>query len=312
MLMQPRKAVWGIALILVGLILLLNKLGVLGWDVWWYLGSLWPLLLVLAGIALLWRRWVLPWGLILLAAGGIIWYLLAGGPVSARLLDSDQLKTETLQVEQAFGSEIKEGELNLRFGAGSLFLGSGKERRLTGSLDFSSGQKPVVDCQVNDNRAVVNIHPGDDSSGPLGRKLLGEYRWDLRLPSGFPWRVDLNVGAASGILDLTNLTLSGFNIQGGACSLRANLGPPASAVSGHLSLGASHITLALPKGTLVRVRWKGGISRHNLEAAGLTAQGKDFVTPGFDESHPHYDLSFEAGATSFDLIWTGVSPSLQV
>jgi hypothetical protein len=53
----------GLAIILVGVILLLNNLNILEWSVWYNIFKLWPLLLVSLGISLIFRRrlsWLAP------------------------------------------------------------------------------------------------------------------------------------------------------------------------------------------------------------------------------------------------------------
>ncbi|MBI4302376.1 MAG: PspC domain-containing protein [Chloroflexi bacterium] len=49
---RPRR-VWGLAFILLGVILLLSNLGLFGW---FSLGRLWPLILIFLGLIFLWRR----------------------------------------------------------------------------------------------------------------------------------------------------------------------------------------------------------------------------------------------------------------
>ncbi|RPJ70795.1 MAG: hypothetical protein EHM15_11320, partial [Desulfobacteraceae bacterium] len=50
---EPRGVVWPILLIGGGLILLLNNLGYLSWDIWGVLWRLWPVLLIAAGLEIL-------------------------------------------------------------------------------------------------------------------------------------------------------------------------------------------------------------------------------------------------------------------
>lgn len=45
-----------ITLIAVGVVLLLNTLGILDWSIWNRIWPLWPVLVVLAGVRLLWRN----------------------------------------------------------------------------------------------------------------------------------------------------------------------------------------------------------------------------------------------------------------
>lgn len=70
--MDVRRAFSGLNVIAIGLILLANTLGYLPWSVWWNILSLWPLLLVAAGLDILGKAFGWQWvralsGLVVLA-----------------------------------------------------------------------------------------------------------------------------------------------------------------------------------------------------------------------------------------------------
>ena len=54
--MNPARFRWGILFILVGVLLLLNNIGQLSWDVWVDIANLWPLILIAIGVSLLINR----------------------------------------------------------------------------------------------------------------------------------------------------------------------------------------------------------------------------------------------------------------
>jgi hypothetical protein len=61
--MNGTQFIKGLAIILIGVILLLNNLNILEWSVWYNIFRLWPLLLVSLGISLIFRRrlsWLAP------------------------------------------------------------------------------------------------------------------------------------------------------------------------------------------------------------------------------------------------------------
>ncbi|PKQ15181.1 MAG: hypothetical protein CVT67_10625 [Actinobacteria bacterium HGW-Actinobacteria-7] len=95
----------GIGTALFGLLLLANTTGYVSWQVWFTLLSLWPVLLISAGIGLLakasgqdWLRAVasVPVWIVLLYAAGLWW---AGAPLPIQLpaMPSDFLSTPFLQ-----------------------------------------------------------------------------------------------------------------------------------------------------------------------------------------------------------------------
>jgi hypothetical protein len=115
--------------------------------------------------------------------------------------------------------------------------------------------------------------------------------------------VGLEGGAADGNLNFTGLNMSNLTLDGGACKLRMIFGAPARNLEGKFKLGASKLTVVLPRGVPVRIRWQGGVSNHNLEAAGFTAQGKTFTMPGFNSGSPYYDFTIDAGVSNLEVEW---------
>jgi len=51
--MKLRKIIKGLTILLIGLILLANTLGIFEWSVWYNVIKLWPLLLVSAGLSII-------------------------------------------------------------------------------------------------------------------------------------------------------------------------------------------------------------------------------------------------------------------
>lgn len=76
--MKNGRLGFGLFMVGLGVVFLLNTSGVLGWWSWSYIGRLWPLILVFLGLELLTRRQVFSWGLLVWLALGITWYLAAG------------------------------------------------------------------------------------------------------------------------------------------------------------------------------------------------------------------------------------------
>jgi len=98
----------GLAIILVGIILLLNNFNILDWSVWYNILRLWPLLLISLGISLIFRRrlsWLAPLVIVL----GIIIGAVAGNMgIDLHLEGKIATQTQTLQRELQLAPVLKE------------------------------------------------------------------------------------------------------------------------------------------------------------------------------------------------------------
>ena len=100
----------GLAIILIGVILLLNNLNILEWSVWYNIFRLWPLLLVSLGISLIFRRrlsWLAP---LVIVAGIIIGVSAGYMGVDLHLEGRIVTEVETFQREVELVPVIKEVE----------------------------------------------------------------------------------------------------------------------------------------------------------------------------------------------------------
>jgi hypothetical protein len=109
----------GLAIILVGAILLLNNLNILEWSVWYNIFKLWPLLLVSLGISLIFRRrlsWLAPLVILLgiiigIGAGYMGIDLSLEGTISTEVITLQreiELVPVTKKVEQKAEEDVSE------------------------------------------------------------------------------------------------------------------------------------------------------------------------------------------------------------
>jgi hypothetical protein len=107
----------GLAIILVGVILLLNNLSILEWSVWYNILRLWPLLLVSLGISLIFRRrlsWLAP---LVILIGIIIGASASYMGVDLHLEGKIVTEMETLQREVEMVPVTEENEQEMIEGA---------------------------------------------------------------------------------------------------------------------------------------------------------------------------------------------------
>jgi hypothetical protein len=260
---------WGVIILVLGLMLLLNNMGVFpaGLNVW---NIFWPLLLVLVGV----------------------WFLL--GPA----LNKRSLNEETLSIPLG---NTTEAEVILQYEAGKLTLTSlnapgqllagtfygGVEHKLD---DLGAGK---VRVKVNTPHDLVMVMPFN--VGPNGLS------WNLGLTGEIPLSLKVESGAADMLLDLTNLRVTDLKVETGASSTRVQLPVKAGAMNASVKCGAASVVLVFPPEVAGRIRIESGLSGNKVSPR-FVQTGNYYVSADYVTSTNRIDLSIEAGVGSIEIL----------
>ena len=144
---------WGLILVALGVIFLLQNLGVLGWGVWGTLWRFWPVILLLIGLNII-LRGQSPW-LVL----GITVVVLIGVIVAAVLVERSRPPAVAASFSQPLQG-ITGASAEINFGAGELLIAS----LPAGSPSLVEGMSyPEVeqDFRLQGSKGVLNLRvPG--------------------------------------------------------------------------------------------------------------------------------------------------------
>lgn len=283
--------VWPILLIGLGVLFLLQNLGLLPWSTWRDLLPLWPLVLVLFGVELLLgaspgrplRRMVI---LAVVAALGVAAVLglratVGPTPVETRAFDPplDGATQADVRVDFAVGQlEV----LPLREPAGKLatatFTGPAnripterlRRRGDTAELRYTMPER----AQQRRNNEQFRWELG----GPMGLfGSIGEQA-SLRvaLPAGVPMVLGTQLGVSDARLDLGPLTVSELEVDTGASSAWIRL-PETGVTSARVRGGASRVEIEVPAGVGAQIRYFGGVSALHVDEQrfSLVSAGND-------------------------------------
>ncbi len=157
--MNIKKIRNGIILISIGLVLLLNNLGQVGWSVWWSILKLWPIFLMAWGIELIFRNSKLN---LLALLSPLIWGLVILGPA----LSGEHRDINWLSDPQYFHWEVekpgkvKEISVVIDIGGRELNLSGGAQNIAVCSLTYFN-EKPECKWTVEDSRGILEIYQKD-------------------------------------------------------------------------------------------------------------------------------------------------------
>ncbi len=260
--MKQSGVFWGLVLILGGVLLLLNNLGIL--RVSW--GVIWALFLVALGLWLLWGA--------------------LAGP--RRPLD---IETATIPLAGAERAEIK-----IEHGAGVLTLTAGApaDALLTGR--FSGG----LDCHTEREDAALEarLRPAISvwSLGPWN--WHGPLDWDIQLNDAVPLYLKIEAGAGRADLDLADLRVAVLKLSTGASSTRLTLPAHAGFTRARIEAGAAGVTIAVPGDVAAHIRTRGGLAAIEIDESRFPRFGDAYRSPTFESAANKVEIEIEAGVGS--------------
>ncbi len=261
--MRRNSIFWGIILLIVGLALLLNALGVLPGDAGAYL---WPLVLVLIGV-----------------------FMLLGPIMRGRR----HAQTLSVPLEGATRARVR-----LDHGAGQLSVGPTSQPGLLLSGSFSEGAENSVRRSGGEVEVVLGAFTRS-TFPPFF--YSGGNDWQVELARDVPIRLELNTGANDARLDLTELTVTELILKTGASSTRILLPAHAGLTQVEVSSGAASVDLRVPEGVAARIRATGGLSGIRVDSRRFPRVGDTFETPGYETAQNRVEIRSETGVGSVEI-----------
>ncbi len=300
-------------LILIGGILLLQNLGYLSPRVWLELWRLWPLVLVLIGVELMFG-YRIRGGMLALTVIGLVAIGLLAVSASDRSASGTFVSRTFAQTSQG----ASQANVTVRFGAGDLSVGQLEDRSRDqlasmtydgpSSLDPTAHYSVVggvgrLDYQVNSRGGFFGT-PFDTRSGAP--------RMTIGLAPDVPLTLNLQTGAANTDLDLTGLRVTNLDLSTGATSTQIHLPRAAGLTVVRASSGAATLTFDVPPGVAAQIRHQGGLSTLNVDQTRFarvdSGQGQPGVagnsmyrSPDYDSAANRVDITLETGVSTVNV-----------
>ena len=248
-------------LIGLGIVFLLNNMGILDWNVWEVIFRLWPVLLIAAGLDfLLGRRSV--WGsllalvLTLAILAGALWLFGEGLGIG------QALTTEEI-VQDIDGAT--HAKITLEPGIGTLHVHAllGSTNLVEGTIHLDNKGKVIRDFAVEDGVASFVLESSGDTVGPIVGGPEIERVWDLGLNVTVPLDLEIGLGVGKSNLDLTGLTLSDLAVDTAIGQTTVTL-PSAGDFQAKIEGAIGQTTIIIPTGLDARIRVDTGLAASQL------------------------------------------------
>ncbi|MDI6900561.1 MAG: DUF5668 domain-containing protein [Anaerosomatales bacterium] len=305
------RVMGGLTTITIGGILLANTLGYLSWSVWWNILSLWPLLIVAAGLGII-AHAMDSSGLRVLSSLVVIGGLLYGAFIMSSsggrwspwaVVDlGDEV---AISEREPHDGDVDTGVAVIRGGVGELTIFAGRDLvRVEGETPFGD---PVYDVTKRGDEVDLEVGLGEGTvvwPGPSARAFL-----EVALDERVLWDLSIDSGVSLTEADLEGLQLSALSVDVGVSDTTVTLGEISrqapDPVPVRVEAGVSTFKLRLPDGVNARVRVEGGLNAvdvgRGFTRAGDRGDGRVWLSEGFDEDDPHYDVVISSGVGAVDV-----------
>ncbi|HZK54488.1 MAG TPA: DUF5668 domain-containing protein [Desulfosporosinus sp.] len=302
----------GLLLITIGVIFFLLNYDILSWGFWLHVADLWPLILILAGIGLLFSKRIPLSAVLLVFLLSMVAYSMVMGdrPLPGQMNNLfNGGTTETRPIDVPLPPNVKKARVNLNLGGAKIAVaaldsGASENQLMTGN--YQAQEKSRLSGSLKSGLSTTQS--GDTlnvtlSSTPFGRNTgnISGNDFELNLSDKVHYDLDMSAGAIDGTMDLSRLLVDSLKISTGASDFSMEFGDTGIATQGKIDSGASQITLVIPENVGVKIRLNGVATSTNFMGSGLLSDDKNWVSPKYDEAKTKIDLDISMAAGSVQL-----------
>lgn len=274
-----------VILIGLGIIFLLNSLGLLAWSVWEVISRFWPILLIALGLEIILNRFS-AWGSLLalvlvvaIVAGGL-WLL--GPDIGSRRVVAGE------EVRQALG-EATQAKVVIEPGVGSLHIEALPESAnlAEGVISAGRGQRVNRHFAVAGQTATFTLQTEGATLGPFF--WWGDQPgWELGLAPEVPLELKVDLGAGRADIDLTGLTVDDLEVTLGIGQATVTL-PDEGRFYAKLEGAIGETVVVIPSGMAARIRVDSGLAVSDLPDS-YQQRAEVYTSPGYASADNRVDL----------------------
>lgn len=264
--MRRNQLMWGVVLLLVGVLMLANSMGIRLPNGKSFMDLFWPLLLILMG-------------------GWIQFGIFIRGSAEAENISID------LQ-------GAREASLKLNHGAGEFRIHGGAGMNEMVHAAITGG----VDQKVNRNgdKLEIKMRPAHDFMSIPFIGPSNQLDWDIALNANIPTSLKMNLGANKSTIDLRDLMITDLKLETGASETQLTL-PAKGRFHADLDLGAASLTVTIPDGLSARIKASLGAANMNVDESRFPRSGGYFQSPDYETAANAADITIDAGAASIKI-----------
>ena len=308
--MKAGKVFWGIILVYLGVLVLLNNFDVIhfSWSVFW---KFWPVLLIIWGIDILiakenTRRAALLIGLVTCLGLGLLTYFgirktettidMNWGDRDEDFGNSGDEQDNRAFVEE-YAAQIKTGKITISGGAGDFKVKDTTDKLMEAHV--GKGNLNYVLKRIDADSSVDLSFRANQEKGitfPNGKA----HDTRIFLNTNPVWDINMKLGAADVDLDFSAFKVKNLVFSGGAADVEIKLG----SLYGHqnvvIETGVSSVEIKVPKVAGCRIVNQSGLSSKNFE--GFVNKGSGiYETDNYAAATKKIDMVLKTGISDLNV-----------
>jgi hypothetical protein len=279
-----------VILIGLGVVFLLNNLGILSWSMWDVIFRLWPVLLIAAGLDIIIGRrsaWgsLLALALTLIVLAGALWLFGAYARTGQAGLGEEIRQTLDGATEAEVVIAHSVGTLRVE----SLLASRAESANLIeGTIRPGRGEKVARDFAIEGEKATFTLRSEGVSVGPFPGGWGGQWTWNLGLNSDIPLDLEISLGVGQSDVDLRDLMVSELDMDMGIGQTTVTL-PEEGRFWARIDGAIGQTTIRIPEGLAVRVHVDTGLAARQLPH-NYRCRDDVCTSPGYESAEDRVDL----------------------
>ncbi|HEX7555784.1 MAG TPA: hypothetical protein VF338_04105 [Leptolinea sp.] len=259
--MRRGGILWGIILLLAGVLFLLDNLGFLPISAW---TLIFPGAMILIGL-----------------------WLLLGPLVFRQVVESRNL---SIPLDGVTGAVLK-----IRHGAGNLSVSSLADNANLLSGTFVGGVEEKISRSGSRTDIKLRVPELEWWGFPSASSRDG-LRWDLGINRGVSFSLDFKTGASKSTLDLHDLIITDMRLETGASDTIVFLPEQAGFTKADFQFGSARLELHIPENVAAKIVVKGAmIDTAEIDQNRFPRSGEEFCSPDFAAATNKVDIKIDAG-----------------
>lgn len=282
---------FGVFLLTLGLLWILVTTGVVTWSILDALYVLWPLIIVLIGINIIFKRNAL------IKAGA--WIIFLAVLISYSYIYEDKTPSgykleagDAVSIERQ--AETQKAELRLALGGTRINLDSNTDKLLEASLQ-DKDTKHSNELQENNSKAYIVFEKSRYTFENL--QFKDNNGSSFHLNRGVIWDLDFDTGAIDGEFNMSDLKVENIDLDVGAANAKLIMGSYDTKLK--IGAGASKIDIEIPQNAGIRVNMEGGLNNTNMDEPGWEKRDGWYYSPGYDGKQFKLEANVKMGVGKF-------------
>jgi hypothetical protein len=307
--MRISSLCWGVFFLGVGLFFLAINMGYLDHLVWLKLFSLWPVILIAIGIAVIFNRTKLKFlglaaplliALTFVYVAASDWGYCYDYDYYYNSRSSSGYNREVYEYSVESDPDVKSLNVEMDFGLGELWIGATSKVLFDGDFEYRSTRPDCSHKMVGDE-CRIDIKSKDWRGFNIFRKRSLKNDARIFVADYLPLELNLDIGAAKVDLDMADHMLEKLYLDTGAAEVKLRLGCRLPKIDIDINAGASDLVIYVPHEMALEIDSDVALSSTNFKRIGLSKEHGVYRSDNFDSAECTAIINIDSGVSEINI-----------